>query len=251
MERFAFLVTIDAAIRAIQELITDDNRGAAVSVITSYNHLRSRLSIGLDTKRKKEESEVRLKALDAEEYFIEKLRTSGQADRETLLLAEEHIHRMRLAVTNRLQYRRWFIWTFFKRSVYALLRYFVPKNQEHLKNQRAKGKKMIRLKVNMAKAAIHYLRDHMKHENEQIYLGIIGEYNDLIMKCKLARKGADSAEYFRILRELQIKAFQAERDEIQNLYEEGDITVDVIRKIRQQINIREAYWMEETSMHSH
>jgi CPA1 family monovalent cation:H+ antiporter len=48
-----------------------------------------------------------------------------------------------------------------------------------------------------------------------------------------------------------VKAFQAERDEIQNLFEEGDITADVIRKIRKKINIREAYWMEESSLHSH
>jgi CPA1 family monovalent cation:H+ antiporter len=52
-------------------------------------------------------------------------------------------------------------------------------------------------------------------------------------------------------RELREKAFQAERDEIQNMYEEGEITIDVIRKIRKQINIREAYWMEENSVRSH
>jgi len=71
------------------------------------------------------------------------------------------------------------------------------------------------------------------------------------MKFKLAKKGADSHQYTELQRELRAKAFQAERDEIQNLYEEGEITIDVLRKIRKQINIREAYWMEETSVHAH
>lgn len=91
----------------------------------------------------------------------------------------------------------------------------------------------------------------MTPENERIYLDIIGEYNELIMKFMLARKDADSLQYTKMKRDLQIKAFQAERNEIQNLYEEGEVTIDVIRKIRKQINIREAYWMEETSVHSH
>ncbi|MFL6558153.1 MAG: hypothetical protein ACJ8MO_18795, partial [Bacillus sp. (in: firmicutes)] len=64
-------------------------------------------------------------------------------------------------------------------------------------------------------------------------------------------KGADSTHYRHLQRELRIKAFQAERDEIQNLYEEGEITTEIIRKIRKHINIREAYWMEESSLHSH
>ena len=91
----------------------------------------------------------------------------------------------------------------------------------------------------------------MTSENANIYLAIIGEYSELIMKLKLAKKGADSTHYKQLQRELQVKAFQAERDEIQNLYEEGEITADVTRKIRKQINIREAYWIEESRLHSH
>jgi Na+/H+ antiporter len=254
MERNAIIKTIDAAIHSIQELINDENRGAAVSIITTYNHLRNRLNhLNQESTQqfKLAETEIRLKALEAEVRYIEKLKRSGQVDRDTIYLIEEHIQRMRLAITNRMQYRRMFIWTLFKRSMYEILKLFVPKNQEQLKSLHANTKKLIRLKVSMAKAAIHYLRDHMTAENENLYLGIIGEYNELIMKFKLARKGADSLQYIQIQREIQIKAFQAERNEIQSLYEEGEVTIDVIRSIRKQINIREAYWMEETSVHSH
>jgi len=103
----------------------------------------------------------------------------------------------------------------------------------------------------MAKAAIKYLNSQMTPDTEYVYLVIIGEYSEMITKFKLAKKGADSTHYRHLQRELRVKAFQAERDEIQNLYEEGEITTDTIRKIRKQINIREAYWMEESSLHSH
>lgn len=80
---------------------------------------------------------------------------------------------------------------------------------------------------------------------------IIGEYNDMIMKFKLAKKGAEPKKYAQMKREIQNKAFQAERDEIQNLFENREITAEVTRKLRKQINIREAYWMEENSLQKH
>ncbi|MEH7072799.1 Na+/H+ antiporter [Neobacillus drentensis] len=255
MERGALLRTIDAAILSIRELMNDENRGAAVSLITSYNQIRNRLNTvnnDVNSERLKIlETEIRMKALDAEANYIEKLKNGGQIDRETIYMSDEHIHRMRLAVTNRIHFRRLFIWTLAKRSFFRLLQLFVPKRQERLKNQQAHAKRIIQLKVNMAKAAIKYLNSQMTPENEHVYLSIIGEYSEMITKFKLARKGGDSRHYSQLQRELRVKAFQAERDEIQNLYEEGEITSDVIRKIRKQINIREAYWMEESSLHSH
>ncbi|MDR7237688.1 Na+/H+ antiporter [Neobacillus drentensis] len=254
MERVALIRTIDSAIRSIRGLMNDENRGAAVSVITSYNQLRNRLTTISEENSEQQklvETEIRMKALDAEANYIEKLKKEGHIDREMAYISEEHIHRMRLAVTNRIRYRRLFIWILVKRSLYQITHLFLPNNKEQLKQRQAQIKKVIRLKVNMAKAAIQYLKNQMTSENANIYLAIIGEYSELIMKLKLAKKGADSTHYTQLQRELQVKAFQAERDEIQNLFEEGEITIDVTRKIRKQINIREAYWMEESSLHSH
>jgi CPA1 family monovalent cation:H+ antiporter len=253
MERLARIRTIDSAIRSIRELMNDENHGAAVSVISSYNQIRNRLnmaSVENSEQRKLVDTEIRMKALDAEASYIQRLVKAGRIDRKTTYLSEEHIQRMRLAVTNRMTYRRLFFWTLVKRGVYHLLQLFLPNKQERMKIHHAKMKQVIQLKVNMAKAAISYLKNHMSAENEYIYLNIIGEYNDMIMKFKSVKKGADSTHHIQLQRELQIKAFQAERDEIQSLYEEGEISIDVTRKIRKQINIREAYWMEESSLHS-
>ncbi|UZJ78581.1 Na+/H+ antiporter [Fictibacillus sp. KU28468] len=250
MERTARLRTLEAAIHSVEESLTDENRGAAVSVITAYNTIRNEVSEKSSEQVELEESVVRLKALEAEVRYFENLKRTGKIDRDTANLIEEHIQRRRLAQTNRMQYRRLFIWTLFKRSLLSFVKLFTPKHKERRKNRRLRTKKLIKLKVNMAKAAIHYLKNHITPENKHIYLGVIGEYNRLIMTFKLAKKSEESIHHAQMKRELQIKAFQAERDEIQHLYEEGDVTNDILRDIRKQINIREAYWMEETSVQS-
>lgn len=254
MEKTAVIKTLDAAINTMRELKTEENRGAAVSIISNYNQIRNRLTIVSEedaARMKNMETETRMKALEVENDYIEKLKSDGQIDRESLYLIEEHIQRMRVAVTNRLLYRALFIWTIVKRTVYNILRLFMPRKRDSLKVRLAKNKKVLQLKVDMAKAAIQFLKENMSPEYEGVYVLIIGEYNDMLMKFKLANKGADSVKYIRIQRELRDKAFQAERDKIQKLYETGEISMDVMRKIRRQINIREAYWMEESSVQSH
>lgn len=252
MERKAILRSIDAAIKTMRDLTDEENKGAAVSIISNYNQIRNRLiyvSEEETARMKKIETETRMKALDVESNFIEKLRINEQIDRESLYLITEHIHRMRVAVTNRVLYRGLFILTILKRGIYNILRLFMPKKRGSFKERLAKNKKVALLKIEMARAAIDYLKENMNAENEGINVLIIGEYNEMIMKFKLA--GKDSSNYIRLQRELQDKAFQAERDEIQTLYETGEISLDITRKIRRQINIREAYWMEENSVQSH
>ena len=125
------------------------------------------------------------------------------------------------------------------------------KKRDTLKVRLVKSNKVVSLKVEMAKAAIKYLRKTMTPENEVVNVQLIGEYNDMIVKFKLANKITDSSHYISVQRELRDKAFQAERDEIQSLYQNGEISLEITRKMRRHINIREAYWMEENSIHSH
>lgn len=254
MERTAMILSIDAAIFSIREMINEENRSAAVAVISSYNQIRNGLKnvSDADSERLKlAETEIRMKALDEEALYIEKLIEVEQVDKEIIYLMDEHIHRMRVAVTNRMQYRGLFFWTITKRIVYNLVQLFVPKNQKTLQNRIEKNKKLIKCKVGMAKAAVQYLRNNITPDNEEVYFLLMGEYNEMIMKFKLVKKGVESKEYAQMQREIRDKAFQAERDVVQNLYEDGEITAEITRKLRKKINIREAYWMEENSVQVH
>ena len=188
MERTAMIRTIDAEINLVREIMTDENRSVAVSIISNYNQLRSRLKTISDedaTKLKQLETETRMKALDAEVIYLEKLKKEGKVNLEATYLLEEHIQRMRLGVTNGLLYRSLFIWSIIKRSLYQI---FAPKKKMRYKNRKLEINIIIQLKVDMAKVAIQYLKNHMTPENEDSYLLIIGEYNDMILKFKLAKK---------------------------------------------------------------
>ncbi|ALC86801.1 sodium:proton antiporter [Bacillus sp. FJAT-22090] len=254
MERTAKISSIDAAIGFIREVMNEENNGAAVSIISNYSRMRNALKNvnAADTEQLKlMETDIRMKALAEEAKFIDGLKEEDQIDREIIYLMDEHIQRMRVAVTNRMHYRGLFIWTIFKRTFFNFIQLFTPKKNKNKRNRSVENQKVIQLKVNMAKAAIHYLKSQMTLENEEVYLLIIGEYNDMIMKFKLAKKGAEPKKYAQMKREIQNKAFQAERDEIQNLFENREITAEVTRKLRKQINIREAYWMEENSLQKH
>ncbi|MFF2753149.1 Na+/H+ antiporter [Psychrobacillus sp. NPDC058041] len=254
MVRISKLRTVDAAIKAIRELMNDENREAAVSVIASYNQIRNRLRYinNADSERLKLiETNIRMKALSEEANYIEKLKESGQIDKDISYLMDEHIHRMSVAVTNRMQYRGLFFWTIARRSLHNLAQFYVPKNKNKYKHHLEINEKIIHYKVGMAKAAIHYLKNNLTSENEEVSLLLIGEYNEMLTIFKLATKRSETKQHAQMKRDIQDKAFQAERDEVQILFENGEITTDVTRTLRKQINIREAYWMEETSLQKH
>lgn len=252
MERLAILRTAERAINTLRELTTEKNHGAAVSIIANYNEIRNQLLIVSEdeTERIKElETLTRMKVLKVENDYIEKLKINTQIDRESLFLIEEHIHRMRVAVTNRLLYRMLLVWTVIKRGFYHILKISMYKKRDTLKVRLAKANKVVSYKVEMAKIAISYLKATMNSQNEIVNVKLIGEYNEMIVKFKLANNLTDSGHYISVQRELRDKAFQAERDEIQHLYQSGEITLEITRKMRRHINIREAYWMEENSIH--
>ena len=252
MEKAAKIHTYDAAINTVRGLMNEDNREAALSVMATYKQKRSRLrhegNHAYADSFKKVETDIRMKALDAEARYIAKLKKEERIDKQAAILSEEHIQRMRIAVTNRFKYRSMIILTLFKRSILLLTQLFVPNKEEVRKKRKIKAKRLIRLKMDMAEYAIKSVREGMTRDNDEISLLVIAEYTEMITKFKLAKNLTDSDEYTRTERELQNKAFQAERNEVQNLYESGSITVEISRQLRKQINIREAYWIEEFSM---
>lgn len=253
MENNAFIQTQVAAVRSIQAEINEDNREAALTVISSYNKRINQVQYKGDeqesSKVKMIETEIRLKALEAETKYISHLVKEKRIEKDIAYLAQEYIRRMEIAVTNRMKYRGMVIWTLFKRVFLRLIQTFEPNKEELRKKRRARRRKLAELKIGMAEAAIQELRSRIRPTNKHVSYLVMGEYNRLITGIKRVKNSNLLKDFDRMQRELQDKAFQAERDEVQYLYEKGKITIDVARKVRKQINIREAYWMEENSLH--
>jgi len=251
-ERKAMIQSYEAAIKSVREQMNDENQGAAMSVISSYNQTRNNLKyIGSEANiknSKRMETEIRMKALAAESNYIMNLKKEGKIDRELIYFSEGHIHRMRTAVTNQAKYKGLMLWKIFRRSMLMLALLFMPNKKIRRNNRSNLNKKLLKIKLEMAEIAIRVVKKDMTKENEDVSLLVIGDYSKLIAKIKHAKKITDSKVFTHVERELQNKAFQVERDEVQNLYEQGKITLEITRKLRKNINIREAYWMEESGL---
>ncbi|MFL0364331.1 Na+/H+ antiporter [Pseudobacillus sp. 179-B 2D1 NHS] len=252
LEKSAFIQTQKAAIRAIREVIDEENREAALAVIATYNRTISELIFESDetdsSEWEKEKADTRLRALGAEAQYLGKLIKEKRISKEMAYLLQEYIHRREIAVINRLRYKMLIFWTLLRRSVLQLIQVLLPGSQERRKRQRTKYKKMLELKIEMVEYAVEVLKNEMNANNKNVSFLVMGEYNQLLAKLKLIRNNGTSKNFTRLGRELQVKAFQAERDEVQSLYERGKITLDITRKIRQQINIRETYWIGENNL---
>ena len=249
MSKKALAKTYAAAIRAIKEALSDENREAALGIISDYNQMIQKLELGEKATNvlpaKKMEREIRLKALETESQYIDKLLERKRIDKETAFLAQANVRRMEVAVTNRLRFRILMTWTLLKRILYHGGKIFLPKNHELRRKQREKRLKMSRIRKVLCDKAIQTIEQGVTPENKEISYLIIGEYFELLSKIRSGKSENYLQAFTRSERELKEKAFQAERDEIQSLYETSKVTKDVTKKVRRQINIRETYFMEK------
>jgi len=252
MKKNALIRTQESAIRSIREVMDDDNREAAMSVMSNYNRtlqmLKSEKSETTPQESKEIEMVIRLNALEAQNEYVERLAQDKKIDKETALTAQAHIRRMEAAVANRPKFRIHVAWTFMNNLFYQVTHAFMPENIELTKRLSKKNKKLIHIKMKLGREAIRVLKKGITPENKDISYIIIGEYNGLITKIKSTMDEEYSQAFTHLERELQEQAFQAERDELQRLYENGKITKEVAQKIRRKINIREAYFMEENPL---
>ncbi|PJN90382.1 hypothetical protein CVN76_10610 [Bacillus sp. mrc49] len=76
---------------------------------------------------------------------------------------------------------------------------------------------------------------------------IIEEYKVLILKCKRENRGRVPSKMVEYERELFYKAIQAERDEVQEMFETRQISREVANILRHQINLREALTINENT----
>ncbi|WP_276355659.1 Na+/H+ antiporter [Cohnella caldifontis] len=247
-EKKALIRTHLAAIREIRERTGNDNREAAAGLIASYTRALQQLqypdSAAAAGPGGPEETSLRLKALEAEARYLDRLIQEKRIDAETAEAALERIHRMKQAARRRSPFRGPAIglmlkgWLRYVKAIFTARR-GGPDPYREKRRQRQK------LQVNMAVAAIQALRGEINPDNQAAVYRVIGEYNDRIAQIRSQRRRKASREWIRRERELQERAFQAERNEVQRLYELGQIPMETARKLRQQINMREVYWAKE------
>ncbi|MGG4472916.1 Na+/H+ antiporter [Heyndrickxia faecalis] len=253
-EKNASIFIGEAAIQSVREEVNDENREAAAAVIDNYQNMLHQLKAeeseidSLEFKRI--ETETRMKALEAETEYINALMKSKRIDQEMAFLFLEYIHRMEIAVTDKMKFRFLNLWTLFRKGAPRFLFLFYPNKEKRRKQRINRYAKIRQIKIEMAEAAIRAIKSGMTEENREISFLVISEYRKFIRILSRPKNMEASLKYTQMERELQEKAFQAERNAVQALFERGKISRETARKLRRQINIREVYWMEEHQLHA-
>ena len=238
-----------AAIKVVQSQMTEENREAALSIISRYHTRINHLSFAVvemePEKMRSEEAVLRFKALEAEKNFLEKLLKEEKVDKETGFICLEYIQRMEGAVTNRFKFRIYRSVTLFKRAFLKMLKMFFPNRKEIRRINLERLERTRSLKIRLYKRAIQELQMGITPENHEITSEIIREYKLMILRLKREKRGMAVSKMEEFEKELFYKAIQAERDEIQIMFEKRIISREIANKIRQQINLREALTINE------
>ncbi len=251
MEKMARIQTKKVAIQVVESQITDDSREAALTVISKYNAMINQILFDSQPKEKETElrqleMDIRLKALEFEQKYLDELLKQGTVDREAAYLCREYVHRMEVRITNKIKFRWFMLLVLLKRVVLKVGRFFSPHRKAMKRINRNRLEKVRELKIGMSKEAIRKIKNNMTLKNKNISLHVIGDYNRMIAMLNQERLGGRSRESVHFERNLHYKAVQAERDEVQALFERGDITREVANKLRKQINLRESMLLEES-----
>lgn len=251
MEHKARIQTKKVAIQLVESQITDDNREAALTIISKYNKMINRIlfdvqQIEKEAEFRKLEMDIRLKTLDFQEKFLDDLIKQRKVDREAAYLCQEYVHRMQIRVTNKMKFRLLRIFTLVKRFILKLERLFSPHKKAIKRINQKRLEKIRDIKIKMSQEAIRIIKNNITQKNKNISLMVIGDYNQLITILNQERLGGKSRELVYFEKVLLYKAIQAERDEVQALFEKGDITREVANKLRKQINLRESMSLEES-----
>lgn len=247
-EQEARISMLQAGIKAIKEAAGEENEAAARSVLGSYHRQLIQLQNGRgqewsDRKRNNAMMKLRLAGLQAERREIQNMLDRGEITGELASKIQEVMNQMEMVMSGRFKMqvlvslfriRRLFTKQFLKRKTLDL----PPETMEQLK--------ATRLRTSIA--ALEAVEAQVNEENRRESILVIAQYKDLIKRLQ-GHSGAmgaieDEDVFNQHKNELRIKGIQAQRNEVQSMFEQGDISWASANKLRQYINYLEAGILE-------
>lgn len=244
MAKQARVQTKKAAIQVVDSQISDDNRDAALTVISLYNARINQILFEGQAKEKEGEQhqlemEIRKKTLEYQDRYLEELMKQNEVDRELVYICLEYVQRLEIRLTNQLKFRWFWLLTWCKHLILKIRRLFLP-NRAVLKRKKHRRIEKIReVKIQMFQAAIRNIKNNMTPKNKNMSILVISDYKRLISMLNQEKLGGKFRQTVHIERILLYKAMQAEREELQAMFERGDISREITNKIRREINQRE------------
>ncbi|MBB6669539.1 Na+/H+ antiporter [Cohnella nanjingensis] len=233
-EHAGYLAMTRSAIQAVRRATTEENKGEAAAVIAEYERWIRQSQLHKDRQRNQKEVAIRLRALEIEHDVIRhSLRNGAVAQRHADVFLK-NLDEIELIVSDRMHMGH----LFFKRIINGIKLLFKNDRQMSIAD-RVELKKM---KLRTSVAVIEALEEAYAPSIPREAADVIDHYCFIKDHCSSTYPAARGDENRK--RDLQWIAIQAERDEVQSLYDRNEISREVATGLRRDIRNREATILE-------
>lgn len=249
-ERNARIRVLEAGLNAVREEMNDKNSQEGMRLISSYTRrlqmakLKNKAEMG---NALKEAVDIRLEALKAEQQIAEKW---VREERISPKLADKFlssISKVEMLLTTKHK------WT-------KLLVFGWEALQRLLRKSKKKAKKIDishpqwgvyrELKLEAIRAAIRQVKSLETTDNKDTIQAILADYRGLELQLQSGSYRNPAADQMSAeRREIELKAIQAERNEIQIMFENGEISRTLANNLRLDVNYHEGHLFETQTVH--
>jgi CPA1 family monovalent cation:H+ antiporter len=190
-------------------------------------------------------SEMKLLGLRAEGNYFSKLKESNKIDKEVYEKFEETLDRREEALSNEVR----FSLKYFLGKTLRIFYQFRGNAKKEPEKFREKMESLKELQTGAFQAAIESLNNEQKkmgakYPEAQIIEVVIMGYQGMIRRLNIERN-CDKEVFEEQKEELRIIAMDSERQEIQRMYESGDISKEQAKMLRRHINYIESAALDE------
>ncbi len=253
-EREARIRVLEAGLGTIREEMTEDNKREAVEVISEYNRRlqRTRMEGRVDYRKEwRTAVGIRLEAMKAEREAVSSLQREGKitAAMESRLLAS--FGQMESILSNRLFLKRAAIlfWLAMKRLLP------VNRGRARMSPSHPNWESFKQVRLVSVRRAIERLKametETKTDADRDIVRSVLVDYREMELRLQNDwDKDSVKIEKSEQRQELELKAIQTERNEIQAMFEQGDIDRQLAGCLRSDVNYREASVFESRTVHA-
>lgn len=247
-ERKAQDIMLNAAIRAVKSEMNDENKAAALAVLSDLSkYIRQAAGQLTAGKRKdilKQETAINLIGTRAERREIENMLDENVIASEAAFRCNSWLDRKEMMLANRTNTQMMFSISEIGRVLGHLFTNRSQKPDQPFMIENADLFRQVKLRT--SEAAIKAIRAHINEGNRIVALSVIAKYERVIARLRTWNQGKTEDPFNQEKLELQMVAIQEQRNTVQKLYEDGEINREVAGKLRRFINDVEATALKNT-----
>ena len=241
-ERRAQDIMLNAAIRAVKSEMNEENKAAALAVVSDLSkyirHTAGQLSAGKRKDILKQEAAMNLIGTRAERKEVQKMMDEGVLASDAAFRCNSWLDRKEMMLANRTNTQMMFSISEIARVIGRL---FTERKEAPTPSFMIENAELFQqVKLRTSEAAIKAIRAQMNDANRTVAIAVIAKYERVISKLRSWNQGQKEDPFDQNKMELQMVAIQEQRNTVQQLYENGEINRDVAAKLRRFINDVEA-----------